>query len=109
MKKKYSDAELYNLIRAELIYPKDHRKIAKEVDDFFISKGFSKGKYGFEEEMLDNVVPIEYWYEACEVAVELADKIIDLKLLKFDDLSGSLDDIEKEIKYLKKKLKQKIK
>jgi len=54
MKKKYSDAELYNLIRAELIYPKDHRKIAKEVDDFFISKGFSKGKYGFEEEMLDN-------------------------------------------------------
>jgi hypothetical protein len=110
MNKTYSDAELYDLIRATLIYPDDYKETAKELDDFFISKGFKKNKHdNFEEGMLDHVVPMEYWYEACSVAVDLANQILDLKLLKFDDLASSLEDIELEIKTLKNKLKQKIK
>ena len=70
--KNYTDEELEQISSNQLIYPKNRKEITDEVSKFLLSKGIDPEDDGISSEL----VHIDYWCSASEVAEDLADLLL---------------------------------
>lgn len=99
----FTNEQLEDLICSELIYPKDRKKLQKDLDDYLIKLGAKQNDEGdFVDEEANLMVPMDYWYEACDVACSLASILLEERSDTFEDLNGNIEDIERAIDSLKK-------
>ena len=107
MKKSFNKKELEILAEADdqLIYPKNVGELFKQKKDYLISIGAT------EEDLNegDDLCPVEFFWEACEMVARLAQELLDEREKKFDTLIAPIEDAERELKVLKKALKSKFK
>lgn len=107
MKKEFSKKELEQLATASdlLIFPKNAKELYKEKEDYLRSIGAT------DEDINDgcDLCPEPFWWEACELVERLAQALLDEREKKFDVLMAPLEDVERELKILKKAIKSKFK
>ena len=106
MSKKFSKKELEYLTNdSDLLYPKDAKELLKEKEAYL-------RKIGATDEDIangDDLCPEEFWWHAQDLVVDLAQALLDEREKKFDDLIAPLEDVERELKILKKAIKSKFK
>jgi hypothetical protein len=107
MKKEFSKRQLEKLAEADdqLIFPKNVGELFKKKKDYLISIGAT------EEDLNegDDLCPVEFFWEACDMVARLAQELLDEREKKFDALIAPLEDVERELKVLKKAIKSKFK
>lgn len=107
MSKGFSKKQLEQLAKAGglLIFPKNAKKLYKEKEEYLRSIGAT-------DEDIDtgcDLCPESFWWEACELVEKLAQELLDEREKKFDDLMAPLEDVERELKVLKKTINSKFK
>lgn len=107
MNKGFNKKQLEQLAKAGdlLIFPKNAKELYKEKEEYLRSIGAT-------DEDIDtgcNLCPEPFWWEACELVERLAQELLDEREKKFDTLMVPLEDVERELKTLKKAIKSKFK
>jgi hypothetical protein len=101
--RKFTDAELHDIVETNLVYPDNYEELDKNLKDYFIKLGVKIDKHGlFSDDLANNVVPEEYWFKACDLVLDLAYALLRERGDDFHDLNSEIDDIEKSVKQLKR-------
>lgn len=101
--RKFTDEELYNITQTDLVYPDNYKELRKNLHDYFIKLGVEVDDHGFLlDDQANNVVPEEYWFEACDLVIHLAYALLRERDDAFNDLNSEIDDIERSVKQLKR-------
>ena len=104
--KKFSKKQLEYLANdSDLLYPKNAKKFLKEKEAYLRSIGATDK----DIENGDNLCPEEFWWHAQDLVVNLAQALLDEKEKKFDALMAPLEDVERELKVLKKAIESEFK
>lgn len=101
--KKISKKQLEHLANTDLIFPDNAKKLIKEKEDFYKSIGVTEEQLDY-----DDSCPEEFWWYASDLAIQLANELLEEREKKYNDLIEPIDDIIRELKNLKKKINQKI-
>jgi hypothetical protein len=107
-KKKFSQRELEYFTKGDPLYPDDKAKLKKlyeEKEEYLRSIGATDEQI----EEGDDLCPEEFWFNACDIVADLAQELLDEREKKYDKLMGPIEDIERELKYLKKAVKSNFK
>jgi chromosome segregation ATPase len=107
MSKEFSKKQLEQLAKAGdlLIFPKNAKELYKEKEEYLRSIGATDEDINTGCELC----PEPFWWEACELVEKLAQELLDEREKKFDALMAPLEDVERELKVLKKAIKSKFK
>lgn len=108
--RKFTDAELHDIVKTNLVYPENHQELGKNLKDYFIKLGVKIDEHGlFSDDQANNTVPEEYWFTACDLAITLAEALLRERSDDFHDLKSEVDDIESSLKQIRKKLNSRTK
>ena len=101
--RKFTNEELEHIVETNLVYPDNYKELRKNLYDYFIKLGVKIDKHGlFSDDQANNVVPEEYWFEACDLVIHLAYALLRERDDDFNDLNSEIDDIERSVKQLKR-------
>ena len=99
--KEFSDKDLENIIGAELFYPDN---IEKRLEAMKYKDDFLKSLSATEDQIEDcDLCPEEYWYAACDLAVQLAKALLYERHDRDKAEWSSLKTIRYELEQLEKK------
>lgn len=101
--KKISKKQLQYLANTDLIFPDNTKELIKEKEDFYKSIGVTE-----EQLVYDDLCPEGFWWYASDLAIELANELLEEREKKYNDLIEPIDDMIRELKNLKKKINQKF-
>ena len=111
MKHKFSIKELESLVLyGNLIYPEDKndpdytKKLQQQQDEYLKSVGATDEDLDFNP-----LVHEEFWFYASELVIKLAEELLEEKEKKYDSLIDPIEDMERELKFLKRKIKKNLK
>lgn len=107
-KKSFSKKELEYFTKGDPLYPDDKDIITSlyaKKEEYLRSIGATDG----DIEEGDDLCPEEFWFNACDIVADLAQALLDERENKFDALIAPLEDVERELKVLKKAIKSKFK
>lgn len=104
---KFSKKELEYFSQGDPLYPDDKNKVnslyaEKEKYLRFI------GATDKDIEEGDDLCPEEFWWYACDIVALLAKELLEERAKKYDKLMRPIEDIERELKYLKKAVKSNL-
>jgi chaperone required for assembly of F1-ATPase len=102
--KKISNKTLKYLANDGLVYPDNKDELYKEQEDLY-------KQLGLTEEQLDqiNLCPDEFWYYTNDLVFQLANELLEEREKKYDSLIEPIDDMIRELQFLKKKIKNNFK
>jgi hypothetical protein len=101
---KFSQKELKYFTNRDPLYPSDKakvKKLYKEKDKYLKSIGATDE----DLEIGNDLCPEEFWFNACDIVADLAQELLDEREKKYDHWMIFIEDIEREIKHLKRELK----
>ena len=104
---KFSKKELEYFSQGNPLYP-DSKDI---VNSLYAQKEKYLRSIGATDEDIeegDDLCPEEFWWHACNIVAALAQNLLDEREKKYDKLIGPIEDIERELKYLKKAVKSNL-
>ena len=97
--KKFSIKELTYLANdSDLLYPDNHMELRESKEKYLRSIGATDK----DIEEGDDLCPEEFWWHANDLVIELAQALLDELEKKYDNLIDPIEDIERELKQLKK-------
>ena len=102
--KKISKKQLQYLANTDLIFPDNTKELIKEKEDFYKSIGVTE-----EQLVYDDLCPEGFWWYASDLAIELANELLEEREKKYDSLIEPIDDMIRELQFLKKKIKNNFK
>ena len=103
--RKFTDKELHTIVETNMVYPDNYKELSKNLNDYFIKLGVKIDEHGlFSDDQANNVVPEEYWFEACDLVLHLAYALLRERGDDFHDLKNEVNDIERSLEEIKKKL-----
>lgn len=101
--RKFTNEELEHIVETNLVYPDNYKELSENLKDYFIKLGVKIDEHGFfSDDQANNVVPEEYWFEACDLVIHLAYALLRERDDDFNDLNSEIDDIERSVKQLKR-------
>ena len=104
---KFSKKELEYFSQGDPLYPDDKDKVKflyAEKEKYLRSIGATDK----DIEEGDDLCPEEFWWYACDIVALLAQELLDEREKKYDKLIDHIEDIERELKYLKKAVKSNL-
>ena len=104
---KFSKKELEYFTKGDPLYPDDKGIVASlyaEKEKYLRSIGATDE----DIEEGDDLCPGEFWFHACDIVALLAEELLDEREKKYDKLMEPIEDIERELKYLKKAVKSNL-
>ena len=104
---KFSKKELEYFTQGDPLYP-DDKDI---VTSLYAKKEEYLRSIGATDEDIeegDDLCPEEFWWHACDIVALLAEELLEEREKKYDKLIGHIEDIERELKYLKETIKSNL-
>lgn len=102
--KKISKKQLEHLANTDLIFPDNKDELYKEKEDFYKSIGVTEEQLDY-----DDLCPEGFWWYASDLAIELANELLEEREKKYNDLIEPIDDMIRELQFLKRKIKNNFK
>jgi hypothetical protein len=105
--RKFSKKELEYFSQGDPLYPDDKNK----VNSLYAEKEEYLRSIGATDEDIeegDDLCPEELWFYACDIVALLAEELLKERERKYDKLMGPIEDIERELKYLKEAIKSNL-
>jgi len=104
--KKFSIKELTYLANdSDLIYPDNYIELRKNKEKYLRSIGATDK----DIEDGDDLCPEEFWWHVNDLVVNLAQALLNELEKKYDSLIDPIEDVERELKQLKKVIKSNFK
>ena len=104
---KFSKKELEYFSQGDPLYP-DGKGIVASLYAKKEKYLRSLGATDEDIEEVDDLCPEEFWWHACNIVAALAQNLLDEREKKYDKLMEPIEDIERELKYLKKAVKSNL-
>ena len=105
--RKFSKKELEYFSQGDPLYPDDKDIVTSlyaKKEEYLRSIGATDG----DIEEGDDLCPEEFWWYACDIVALLAEELLEEREKKYDKLIGPIEDIERELKYLKETIKSNL-
>jgi hypothetical protein len=100
MKHKFTTKRLEQLANCDLVFPDNHDKFYEYQEKYLRSIGATDDDIDQGHDLCPDV----FWYYASDLVIELAQELLDERERKHDSLIESIEDIERELKNLKRRI-----